>query len=234
MIPPFPWHRPKFRAGPGDRVVLLHGLWRSVWAMEGLAAALNNTGFETLNIPYPSFRQSLDEIVTGVIAEIEPTEKRTHFVTHSMGGIVLRCLAHRAPGLVTGKIVMLAPPNQGSEIIDWLEDSFLGRGIFGPGGMSLTTEHVRAKVPGFDDSHEVTVVMGKKGRLPLFNFLLGNEHDGIVTVSGGKVVGMTNLETIDADHTFIMNHKDAHRAVLRSLVVVEPKENQKADPNAPE
>jgi len=217
MIPPLPWHRAIHHPGKGDRIVLLHGLWRSVRAMEGLARHLNKEGYETLNIPYPSFRKPLDEIVAGVQEAIPPSEKPTHFVTHSMGGIVLRCLAREAPDLITGKIVMLAPPNQGSEIIDWLEDSFIARTLFGPGGMSLTTENVRQRIPGFQKDHHVAVVMGRSNRLPLFRSLLGDDHDGIVTVAGGKVRGMKQFDMIKADHTLIMNNPEAQKRILSYL-----------------
>ena len=148
MIPPAPWHRPRVREAEGERVVLLHGLWRSVWAMDGVAEMLHGEGFESWNVPYASFRKPLDEIVHDVAKEIGSSDKTTHFVTHSMGGIVVRLLADRYPELVTGRIAMLAPPNQGSEIIDWLSDSFVGQWALGPGGMALSTENIPREVPG--------------------------------------------------------------------------------------
>ncbi|MCX8239491.1 MAG: alpha/beta fold hydrolase [Akkermansiaceae bacterium] len=217
MIPPLPWHRPRLRPSPGDRVVLLHGLWRSVWAMDGLASTLNDEGFETLNIPYASFRKTLDEIVDDVADVIGSSRRRTHFVTHSMGGIVLRCLALRHPGLVTGKIVMLAPPNQGSEIIDWLEDSPLGRWSLGPGGMSLSTKTIREKIPGFSDQHDVSVIMGRNCSIPFFQSFFKGENDGIVTVEGGKVAGMGKMEVVDGDHTFLMSEPVVREKVLNLL-----------------
>ena len=207
IIPPMPWHSHRVRVNDGERVVLLHGLWRSVWAMEEPARYLHHCGFETLNLPYPSFRQSVDKIVDHVAREIVPSSKRTHFVTHSMGGIVLRCLAKRHPELITGNVVMLAPPNQGSEIIDWLEDSPLGRLSLGPGGMSLSTNRLPFEVPPFDGSNDVSVIMGRRNMMPIFDFLLKGEHDGIVTVEGGQVEGIKRLEVVDADHTFIMGEK---------------------------
>ena len=172
--------------------------------MEEPARYLHHCGFETLNLPYPSFRQSVDKIVDHVAREIVPSSKRTHFVTHSMGGIVLRCLAKRHPELVTGNVVMLAPPNQGSEIIDWLEDSPLGRLSLGPGGMSLSTNCLPYEVPPFDGRNDVSVIMGRRNLMPIFDFLLEGEHDGVVTVEGGRVEGIKRLEVVDADHTFIM------------------------------
>ena len=217
IIPPMPWHSPRMRVNDGERVVLLHGLWRSVWAMEEPARYLHHCGFETLNLPYPSFRQSVDKIVDHVAREIFPSSKRTHFVTHSMGGIVLRCLAKRHPELITGNVVMLAPPNQGSEIIDWLEDSPLGRLSLGPGGMSLSTNRLPHEVPPFDGSNDVSVIMGRRNLVPIFDFLLEGEHDGIVTVEGGQVEGIKRLEVVDADHTFIMGEKLVLKRVAELL-----------------
>lgn len=222
LIPPLPGDRPRRRKAEGDRVVLLHGLWRSVWAMEGMAESLNEVGYETLCVPYASFRKSMTEIVDDVEAELRKLDdgRRVHFVTHSMGGIVLRYLAKRAPELVTGKVAMLAPPNQGSEIIDWLDRMPLrplAHLAFGPGGMALTTEEVREKVPGFDDNLEVAVMMGRKRAVPFFTSLLEGEHDGIVSVDGGKVAGMTELEVLDADHTFMMAEAEVRAKVLGFL-----------------
>lgn len=217
MIPPLPWHQTRCRPASGERVVLLHGLWRSVWAMEEPAKFLNARGFETLNVPYSSFRKSMAEIVDQVAEEIGQSRKVTHFVTHSMGAIVLRHLAARYPELVTGRIVMLAPPNQGSEIIDWLEDSPLGRYSLGPGGMSLSTVKVQKEVPGFATGREVIAIMGRRNVVPVFDFLLEGENDGVVTVEGGKVAGLTRLEVVDADHTFIMGEKRVMELVAQVL-----------------
>ncbi|MGC6426193.1 MAG: esterase/lipase family protein [Akkermansiaceae bacterium] len=222
LIPPLPRDRPRQRKAEGERVVLLHGLWRSVWAMEGMAEALHEAGYETVTVPYASFRKPMGEIVEGVETEIRRLDdgKRVHFVTHSMGGIVLRHLAERAPDLVTGKIVMLAPPNQGSEIIDWLDQNPLRRLAhlaFGPGGMGLKTGEVREKVPGFSEETEVAVIMGRKRAVPFFTPLLKGEHDGIVSVEGGEVVGMSKLEVLDADHTFMMAEPEVREKVIRFL-----------------
>lgn len=222
LIPPLPGDRARVKSGKGDRVVLLHGLWRSVWAMEGIAEVLSEEGYETVSVPYASFRKSLEELVGDVASELQAHEdgRVVHFVTHSMGGIVLRQLASSYPELVTGKVVMLAPPNQGSEIMDWLGGiplKTLAHLAFGPGGMGLRTESVRHGVPGFSEDCEVVVVMGRKNAMPFFRPLLDEENDGIVSVAGGEVMGMRRLEVIDADHTFMMAEKVTQEKVLHFL-----------------
>jgi len=217
LIPPMPWHRPKIRVAPGDRVILLHGLWRSHWAMDDLAVLLNKQGYETLNIPYPSFRKTLDQITDGVREAIAPSQKTTHYVTHSMGGIIFRCLAHRFPEVVTGKTVMLAPPNQGSEIIDWLSDSLWGRLLVGPGGLELSTKNIRQQISAFENDYPVAVIMGTSKRIRLFESMLGEAHDGIVTVEGGYIKGMKKLQTVPAGHTMIMHHQEAQQQIFDYL-----------------
>ncbi|MDB4500943.1 alpha/beta fold hydrolase [Akkermansiaceae bacterium] len=222
LFPPLPRDRARVKLGEGDRVVLLHGLWRSVWAMEGMAKTLHQAGYETVSVPYASFRKTMNEIVDDVAAELRGLEdgKKVHFVTHSMGGIVARHLADRYPELVTGRLVLLAPPNQGSEIIDWL-DSFplkpLAHFAFGPGGMGLGTEIVRNGVPGFSEDHEVAVVMGRQRTVPFFSSMLEGEHDGIVSAEGGKVEGMSEFRVVDGDHTFLMAEDEVRLQVLNYL-----------------
>lgn len=203
MRVPLPWHQPIIRQSEGDRVVLLHGLWRSHHAMDDLALDLHEKGYETINLPYSSFRKSLDEIVQEVAKQLDNSEKQTHFVTHSMGGIILRKLANDFPEKVTGRIVMLAPPNQGSEIIDWIKDYQVSKWALGPGGMELATESTQA-LPIFSGTREIGVIMGNGKDVTIFQSLLEGENDGVVTVKGGMVEGVTELIVLPANHTFIM------------------------------
>lgn len=217
LIPPLPWHRPCHDPGEGDRVILLHGLWRSVWSMEAPARALREAGYEVLNLPYPSFRETMPDIVKRVAESIPPSPKRTHFVTHSMGGIVARLLAREDPGLLTGKVVMMAPPNQGSAIIDWLSDCRPARWALGPGGMSLSSREVQERVPPFSPETEVFAVMGRRRPFPVFSFLLSEQNDGIVSVSEGWLPGLRRFEVMEADHTFIMAHPEVLAFLLECL-----------------
>ncbi len=187
----------------GDRVVLLHGLWQSNHALEGLADILNREGYETVNVPYRSFRDTLPEIAAKVADMIGTSEKPTHFVSHSMGGIVIRQLAHQSPELVTGRIVMIAPPNQGSEIIDWLGDCPFARWVLGRGGMSLSTENVRTSVPDLPAANETGIIMGTRPGHALFRHVLPAENDGTVSVGGGRLPGLTDFTTTPASHLFI-------------------------------
>lgn len=215
LLPPMPWHQPRYRENEGPCVVLLHGLWRSRHAMEPLARRLYAQGFSVLNVSYPSTRVRVPALAQHVIKTLETYglngSQPLHFVTHSLGGIVLRTLLSQQPSFIGGRTVMLAPPNQGSEIVDWSLNKLFLHQFLGPAGRSLASEEVIAAMPPLPPQQETAVIMGKRSSLPWFRNLLETENDGIVSVSRGKIAGMKAFATIEADHTFISIHPDALR-----------------------
>jgi hypothetical protein len=123
-----------------------------------------------------------------------------------MGGIVLRAAV--ASGIVSPdslhRVVMLAPPNHGSELADRLRDFGLYRFALGPAGQQIGTgEHsvpLRLPPPPF----EVGVIAGRRSSNILFGGWLGAESDGKVTVESARLEGMRDLVVVDRAHTFIM------------------------------
>lgn len=198
-----PWHQPRVRPGDGDIVILLHGLWRSLWAMEPMAHYLHQQGYHTINVPYPSFRKPIEESCRIVHNAIRLHEKGSHihFVTHSLGGIITRKLLAELPLKQTGRVVMLAPPNQGSEIVQWLDKCGPLKHTLGPAGQQLRMGSVDA--PTLAEETDAAVIMGRRSTIPFFRTLLDDENDGIVSVESGKIEGMNEFHILDTDHTFI-------------------------------
>jgi len=201
-----PWHKPRVRearVNPGDAVILLHGLWRSMWAMEPMAKHLNEQGYHTINVPYPSFRKPMEEL-TEIIHDalkLHGGDRKVHFVSHSLGGVLVRKMLHLLPEEQAGRVVMLAPPHQGSEIIDWLARCGPLKLTLGPAGMELGSNTFEA--PAMPEEIDSAVIMGKQSAIPFFRKLLDDENDGIVSVERGKIDGMNEFHVLDADHTFI-------------------------------
>ena len=221
LIPPMWWDRPRVRPRDGERVVLLHGLWRSWHAMEPLARRLDAEGFSTLNLPYPSSRKPIDWIVRYVrdqTAEFAGGGK-VHFVTHSLGGIVMRSLLSQETPLPwqQGRLVMMAPPNGGSEIIDWLSRRPLLVPILGPAARSLASSGIPPRLPAIPEELEAMVIMGNRSSIPFFRRLLDADNDGIVSAAKGRVEGLRGFSIVPADHTFIQIHPQAVRQTLGFL-----------------
>jgi len=202
-----------FKEQPGDYVVLLHGLGNNLLSMELLGHSLSQAGYTVINVGYPSLRNDIptlsDSYVTYAIENYcTNKDKPVHFVTHSMGGILAREYMNNHPSQRTlGRIVMLAPPNQGSEVADFMVLNFDAQPLLGPAGSSLTTTNGIASQLG-PVNCETAVIMGNKSMLPFTQKLFNAPNDGLVAVERAAVDGMSAFTVIDANHSSIVYHKN--------------------------
>lgn len=187
--------------------------------MEPLARRLDAEGYCTLNIPYASSRQPLDRITREIREQVREfaSDQPVHFVTHSLGGIIARILIAESPPWQQGRLVMMAPPNGGSEIIDWLSRKPLLRTFIGPAGRALATNGVPSQLPALPPDLEAIAIMGNRMTVPFFGRLLEAENDGIVSAERGRLDGLRGFSVVEADHTFIQIHPDAVSQTLAFL-----------------
>ena len=195
-------------------VVLLHGLGRTADSMDDLAEALESAGFDTANLDYPSRDQSIetlamDTIPSGIRQCQAKGAQQLHFVTHSMGGILLRYYLTQEPINNLGRVVMLSPPNQGSEIADALKDNALYQWYNGPAGQQLGTEP-DGFVAGLGPvDYPVGIITGNAHALfdVWFAREIPGDDDGKVSVERAKVKGMIDFLVLPYSHPFIMQKK---------------------------
>lgn len=211
LQPPLPWQKSRFHPSGDELVVLIHGLWRSPWAMHNIARSLQSKGYSTLNFAHPSFRLPLEGLVDHLETSIAPYRAnftRIHFVTHSLGGVILRSWLNTTSLENLDKLVMLAPPLRGSQIVDHFCHSWL-RHLLGPAGSFLSTEHMAAINTPLPTSLQAAIIMGDKSSVPFFRSLLDSDNDGIVSVASGQLAGKVQYQTIHADHTMFPSHPQA-------------------------
>ncbi len=188
-------------------VVLLHGLGRGAGSMRKLERALSADGYAVCPIDYPSTRFGPPELVRQVTAAIEQCAggaQPLHVVTHSLGGILTRAWAREHRAALTGRVVMLAPPNHGSELGDLAARSGLLRAVLGPTGADLGTGPHSFPNRQAPAAFAVGVVAGTKSLHPLGSFLMDAPNDGTVTVQSARLPGMHDFATVDRAHSFIM------------------------------
>lgn len=205
-----------------DGVLLLHGIARSPAAMRPLERILGQAGYATLNLAYPARRRDLAgcaEAIAPAFVAFTGGVVRIHLVTHSMGGLVARVLLarHRPDNL--GRVVMLGPPSEGSEIADALHRLSLYRRFFGPAGAELVTRRdaaLEARL-GFVD-YPLGIIAGNRSVYPLASRLwLRGPDDGRVTVARTRVEGMTDHRVLPVAHPTMMRAVRVQAQTLRFL-----------------
>ncbi len=194
-----------------DRVVLLHGLARAPRAMRPLEERLAREGYRVHNLGYPSRSDPPESLVAHLRAAVEdccPGADPVHFVGHSLGGILVRALLaeHRPEGL--GRVVMLAPPNQGSELVDRFGDDPWFAPILGPTAAQLGTDagSLPNRLPAPD--YELGVIAAAHPMASqLGRWLMSGRTDGIVSVASTRLPGMTDFRLVESGHVRIRTHE---------------------------
>ena len=195
---------------PDECVVLLHGLARTSMSMELLGWSLEDHGYRVANIDYPSREHPIEELAPLAVemgldacrAEGEPDT--IHFVTHSLGGILVRYyFAHNSIANM-GRVVMLGPPNQGSEAADEMRDVPGFEWINGPAGYQLGKGDESIPLQLGRPDFEFAVVAGNQTIDPVTSAFLDDPDDGRVSVSDTRLDGMADFRVINASHAFIM------------------------------
>ena len=206
-----------------DCVILLHGLARTSSSMDEMELALTDDGYQVVNDSYPSREYPIEELAPLAIdAGLEKCgelneQRKVHFVTHSLGGILVRYYFENNDLEQLGRVVMLAPPNQGSEASDDLRDVPGFDLLNGPAGAQLGKGEDSVPLQLGSPEFEFAVVAGDRSIDPITSAVLPNPDDGKVSVADTKLDGMSDFALVNVSHAYIMQNDEVIEMVKRFL-----------------
>lgn len=195
-------------------MVLLHGIARSARSFRKMQAALEAAGFVTLNLDYQSRVRPLEALVTDIHPSISTfatgIDGPIHFVAHSMGGLLARAYIARHQPRQLGRVLLLGPPNNGSEIADRFGHLAIYRAFFGPAGQQLATVPDAATRALFaKPDYELGVIAGNRSVYPISSLFLPSPNDGRVSVESTRLDGMADHIVITTAHPLLVRNAQA-------------------------
>lgn len=199
----------------GEVVVLLHGLVRSRNSMSQLAEFLQaESDYEVVNVSYASTRSDINahaRSLASVIRHLGPVD-RIHFVAHSMGNLVIRrylaTIDPASPRPPFGRVVMLAPPNNGSQLAHEFRDNPLFRLVWGASGLEIANwGELEQQLATPDD---FGILAGGSGADDGGNPLIPGDDDFVVTVAETRLAGARDFRVVRANHGSILDDPRVH------------------------
>jgi len=203
-----------------DSVILLHGLARSNRSMKKLEMALLEAGYSVHNVSYASTRKHIEQLADEAIGEalkLCPADRKLHFVTHSLGGILVRqyLLHHEIENL--GRVVMLGPPNKGSEVVDKLRDFPGFHFINGDAGLELGTGESSVPNRLGAANFDLGIIAGTRSINLILSRMIDGVDDGKVSVENTKLEGMHDHLEMEVTHPFMMRNNKVIEQVIHYL-----------------
>ncbi|PIE70230.1 MAG: alpha/beta hydrolase [Deltaproteobacteria bacterium] len=203
-----------------EAVILLHGLARTRSSMEPLARYLRQQGYGVINDGYPSRKYTVEVLAETAIPRALSKVKnapKVHFVTHSMGGILVRYYLSQHPIENLGRIVMISPPNQGSEAVDRLGEWFAFKWLNGPAGNQLGTGKDSLPNRLGPTTADVGIITGNRSINWILSSMIDGPDDGKVSVKRAQLEGMKAFRVVSRTHPFIMKAPEVMEMVVRYL-----------------
>ena len=201
-------------------MILLHGLARSDRSMNKLQQALLRKGYRVHNVSYASTRNNIEKLAEEAIGQalkLCPKAQKLHFVTHSLGGILVRqyLLHHQIDNL--GRVVMLGPPNHGTEVVDKLRDFPGFRFINGEAGLELGTGESSVPNKLGAANFDLGIIAGTRSINLILSRMIPGTDDGKVSVENTRLEGMHDHLQMKVTHPFMMRNAKVIEQVIHYL-----------------
>jgi len=201
-------------------VILLHGLARTEGSMKKLEERLFQEGYQVVNLGYPSRDHAIEKLAK---IAVEPALKEcnesseVNFVTHSLGGILVRQYLSTQKIENLKYVIMLGPPNKGSEVVDKLIGIPGFHFINGDAGIQLGTGELSIPNRLGPLKYNVGIIAGNKSINWILSSLIPGSDDGKVSIERTKVEGMNDHIELSTSHPFMMKNEKVISQVIYYL-----------------
>lgn len=195
-----------------EHVILIHGLARTHRTWFRMQKALTKNGYQVINLAYPSRKYTIEELANKYISNAIIQCRRNnassiHFVTHSLGGILVRYYLSQHHLEELGHVVMLGPPNKGSELVDKFCFMPGFERLNGPAGYQLSAKPSSLPNQLGPVDYPVGVITGNRSVNPFLSLFIPDENDGKVSVESAKLEGMSDFLVVSSTHPLIMQNR---------------------------
>lgn len=202
-----------------DCVIFVHGLGRTHKSLGLISYQISRLGFHVVNKSYPSRHDTIESLTEKYIPKWVTScegKERIHFVTHSMGGIMVRYYLEKiARPENLGHVVMMAPPNHGSPLVN--QFGSLSSYILGPANEQLGTGPDSLPNQLGPADYSLGIIAGSETANPISHLSFSEPNDGKVTVESSKLEGMAAHIVLPYSHTFMMNQHEVINSVIYFL-----------------
>ncbi|MCF7884981.1 MAG: alpha/beta hydrolase [Candidatus Marinimicrobia bacterium] len=203
-----------------ELVVLLHGIKDKPYMMWKLEKGLKNADYAVINLHYPSAKAGMDSILNLIHGRLEAPLKRyrkINFVTHSLGGIVMRAYLDKYSRPNFSRLVMIAPPNRGAIMAERFEDFFLYQWLYGEAGQKLGKDSSDYWQQFPEPIIPFGIIAGGLGNKNGFNPLIPGDDDGTVGVEETRIQGYEDFIVLPGLHTSLLWQDNTLEQVLLFL-----------------
>lgn len=205
-------------------VYLLHCYFCPAMVMDRIEKSCVKENFTTVNYHYKSISENLDTLGHELYREIKNSGiDSVSFVTHSMGALVVRSmlqysqLDEKFPDIF--RIVMIAPPNHGSEMADFGSTVELLPNFLGP-NLELMKTDSNSYVNNLPVPYrsEVGLIIGSLGSEKQgYNPFIKGDNDGLVTPASAKMGIEKDFAVVKEFHGLLPQRKIVCKLVVEFL-----------------
>lgn len=207
----------------GHTVILLHGLGEGRDSMAPLAKHLRTALDATvLTFGYASVKADIDahgRALDAVVSHL-PHAETLSFVGHSLGNLVVRrwmALAAARDLARTRRMVMLGPPNQGSDLARMAARIWGLASLAEGASRDLVVDWPRVAPSLAVPTCDFGIVAGGRGDDAGYSLLLEGDDDAVVRVAETRLPGASDFVVVPVHHAAMMRDAAVQRATAEFL-----------------